>query len=144
MSDKIDYTQRNVKYIIGEYDPDDIRGPQLNFYKEDGSPNYWKEPSKEEADIFLKKFLIAADEVDLRDLFFFLSHLNLSIRASLNEALQMAHSFAHEHPDDYDEDKLCDGIKSYLSHAPKSEDITGANSEEEVLKRFFPDKSKPH
>jgi hypothetical protein len=153
MTDTPDYTKRNPLALIGQTSVDTKRGLALKLYKPDGSPNYFVEPTNEECMEFLDKFIEMTEGMDMRTILFLLGDTVSTVKNAVFSSMSAAHHVAHspEHNQGYDEDLLCEGVNSYLMTAEEagvspahSQDITGENSQEEVLKRFFTGDTKPN
>lgn len=143
-----DYTKRNPVVLVGHKAVEVTqKGPRVVLYKEDGSANPFKRPSKEERSKFLDKFIELTVDMDVRTVLWMLQDIDETLGEALQSTLMLAHNMAH-HPDfngGLDEDLLCDGVKAYLTVSEEAEpEITAENSQEEVLKRFFTGDTKPN
>lgn len=146
MTNKPDYTNRNPVCLIGHHSVETEVGPTVRIYNADGSSNAYKEPSEKDQSEFIDDFVEATAPLDMRQILFHLNSLTELYKNAMFNSLSVAHMMAHDlhYKANYDEDTLCQGVNDYLTKSVDQDEITPENSQEEVLKRFFPNTSNPN
>lgn len=124
----------------------DVKGITLQVYDEKGDSVPFLIPTKEETQEAMYKMLSMFENTEMRTIVFLAERFQEFAQQTCLGALQTAHALAHD-PNfnkDLDEDKLCDGVMSYLHNVKEKGTITPENTHEVLLKNFFHVGHKPN